>query len=308
MLKGREHDSEQKNGHRLRRGKSPSVLAAAPPVPRMMPFLRPAPRKYWSVFTAGLQNTFVYRWNFLLRSLFGLIPLAGTVFIWQALFEARGETIRGYDFGQMIYYFLVVLLVDNLVTPTDDEWQIAAEIRDGQINNFLSKPVDHLAYRASLFLSSRLLYTAVTLPAIALVFFWFRGFITLPSDPLTWPIFLVSLAMAAALQFFIAYALAMLAFWILEISTIVFILYSFEYYLSGRLFPLNVMPDWLQEVLRWLPFTYELYFPVAVITEKVQGPELWSGLAIQAGWTVLAFLGARGMWRRGLRRYESVGG
>ena len=28
----------------------------------------------------------------------------------------------------------------------------------------------------------------------------------------------------------------MLAFWILEISTIVFILYSFEYYLSGRLF------------------------------------------------------------------------
>ena len=35
--------------------------------------------KYGSVFNTGLQNTFVYRWNFLLRSLFGLVPLAGTV-------------------------------------------------------------------------------------------------------------------------------------------------------------------------------------------------------------------------------------
>ena len=83
------------------------------------------PSKYWSVFTTGLQNTFVYRWNFLLRSLFGIVPLAGTVFIWRALFESRGEDIRGYSFGQMVYCFLVVLLVDNLVTPTDDEWQIA---------------------------------------------------------------------------------------------------------------------------------------------------------------------------------------
>lgn len=274
----------------------------------MMAALHRAPRKYWSVFATGLQNTFVYRGNFFLRSLFGLVPLAGTVFIWRALFESRGEEIRGFDFGQMIYYFLIVLLVDNLVTPTDDEWQIAAEIRDGQINNFLSKPVDYLAYRASLFLSSRLLYTVVTLPVIVAVFVWFHKFITLPEDPLTWPLFGVSLLMAAAIQFLLAYALAMLAFWILEVSTVVFILYSFEYYLSGRLFPLSVMPDWLQEILRWLPFTYELYFPVAVFMEKVRGEELWSGLAIQAGWVVLSFLAARFMWWRGLRKYESVGG
>ena len=171
------------------------------------------------------------------------MPLAGTVFIWRALFESRGADIRGYDFGQIVYYFLVVLLVENLVTPTDDEWQIAAEIREGQINNFLSKPIDHLAYRGSLFLSARLLYTAVTILPIAGVFAWFHEFIVLPRDPLTWPLFLVSLVMAGAIQFLIAYALAMLAFWILEISTVVFILYSFEYYLSGRMFPLDVMPD-----------------------------------------------------------------
>ena len=52
--------------------------------------------------------------------------------------------------------------------------------------------------------------------------------------------------MAGFLQFFIAYSLAMIAFWILEISTIVFILYSFEYFLSGHVFPLDIMPAGLQ--------------------------------------------------------------
>lgn len=267
-----------------------------------------AATKYWNVFTTGLQNTFVYRWNFLLRSLFALVPLAGTIFIWKALFESRGADIGGYDFGQMVYYFLIVLLVDNLVTPTDDEWQIATEIREGQINNFLSKPVNHLAYRVSIFLSSRLLYTAVTLVPIGAVFYYFRDFITLPQDWITWPVFFVSLVMAAAIQFLIAYALAMMAFWILEISTLVFILYSFEYYLSGRLFPIDVMPDWLQTVLKILPFAYELYFPVAVFTEKIRGADMWSGLLIQATWVVICFVVARAMWKAGLRRYESVGG
>ena len=80
----------------------------------------------------------------------------------------------------------------------------------------------------SLFLSARLLYTAVTILPVIGVFAWFHEFVVLPRDPLTWPLFLVSLVMAGAIQFLIAYALAMLAFWILEISTIVFILYSFE--------------------------------------------------------------------------------
>ena len=74
----------------------------------------------------------MYRWNFFLRSLFGIVPLAGTVFIWRALFESRGSDIRGYDFGQIVYYFLVVLLVENLVAPTDDEWQIAAKSERGK--------------------------------------------------------------------------------------------------------------------------------------------------------------------------------
>jgi ABC-2 type transport system permease protein len=84
--------------------------------------------KYVAVFKLGLQNTFVYRWNYLLRAVFGLIPLAGTVFLWRAVFNEKGGGMQGYDYGSMIYYYLLTILVSNLVTPTEDEWQIASDI------------------------------------------------------------------------------------------------------------------------------------------------------------------------------------
>ena len=273
----------------------------------MISSLRSLFEKYRAVFSIGLQNTFVYRWNFLLRSLFALIPLFGTVFVWQSIYGGTSGQIAGYDFGEMVFYFLVVLLVDNLITPTEDEWQIAAEIREGQLSSFLLKPFDFLAYRSCIFIGSRLLYTAVTLLPVAAVFWGFRGYLHWPAHAATWLWFVVSLVMAGAIQVLIAYSLAMLAFWILEISTVVFILYSFEYFLSGKLFPLDTVPGVAGTMLRLLPFPYELYYPVAVLMEKVQGQQLLIGLAIQTMWVLLCLLLARGLWSAGVRRYEAVG-
>src|SRR4051812_41193379 len=74
--------------------------------------------KYAKVFDIGLQNTFVYRWNFLLRAVFGIVPLIGTVFVWQAIFHTRGAAINGYDYSAMIFYFMLTVFLENLITPT----------------------------------------------------------------------------------------------------------------------------------------------------------------------------------------------
>ena len=264
--------------------------------------------KYLSVFNIGLQNTFVYRWNYFLRALFGLIPLAGTVFLWRAVFKEHGGGLHGYDYGSMIYYYLLSILVSNLVTPAEDEWQIASDIREGQINSFLTKPVSYLGYRFSIFLSGRLVYTFVTLPPIALIFLYYRHYIVLPHHGMTFVYACLSMLMAAFMQFFITYTLAMMAFWILEISTIVFIVYSFEYFLGGQMFPIDIMPVGIQAVMKWLPFYYELFCPIAIFTERLRGPALFQALAIQTGWVLVTWAAAHTMWRKGLGHYQAVGG
>ena len=265
-------------------------------------------RKYLKILDIGLQNTVVYRWNFLLRTLFDVVPLAGTVFLWRALFAARGRAINGYEFNSMVYYFLLTILASNLITPTDDEWQIAADIRDGQMNALLVKPMNYLTYRVSLFLGYRAIYIAVTLPLVLALFAWFHAYVSAPQHAVTWVWAMLSLGLACCLQFFLAYAVAMLAFWLLEISTVVFIIYSFEYFLSGHMFPLDLAPGGLRAVLDWLPFTYELFFPVAVFLEKVQGAALFKGLLIQTGWVLVSWVVGQAMWSRGLRHYGAYGG
>jgi ABC-2 type transport system permease protein len=250
----------------------------------------------------------VYRWNFFLRSLFGLFPLLGTVFIWGAIFEAKGGGINNFDYASVVYYFLLVLVLDSLITPGDDEWQVAADIRDGQMNSFLVKPMNYLVYRMALFISNRLLYTAVTLPVVILVFVIFRDYLEWPSSWATWILAMISVFLAASLQFLISYSVAMLAFWMLEISTVVFIIYSFEYFLSGHMFPLGFMPAAFQEVLKLLPFPYELYFPISIFMGKVHGAALWEGLLIQFCWVLITAFGANTLWQRGLQRYQAVGG
>jgi ABC-2 type transport system permease protein len=265
-------------------------------------------KKYLKVFGIGLQNTFVYRWNFFLRALFGLFPLIGTIFIWGAIFEAKGGGINNFDYASMVFYFLLVLALDTLITPADDEWQVAADIREGQMNAFLVKPMNYLLYRLSLFASNRLLYTVVTLPVLVVTFLAFRTYIAWPSSWVTWAWAIVSVILAAMLQFLISYSVALLAFWMLEISTVVFIIYSFEYFLSGHMFPISFMPEGIQGILRLLPFPYELYFPISIFMEQVRGRELWNGMLIQTCWVLLIYLGASALWRGGLRKYQAVGG
>lgn len=266
--------------------------------------------KYWHVFNVGIQNNLTYRVNFLARSLFGLIPLTAVILLWRTIYAGKsdGTTIATYTLAQMISYYLLVTLVDAFTAVNEDDWQIAADIRDGNISQFLLKPMDYLWFRFWLFISGRLTYIAVAAIPLALFFFWLRDYFVLPADLPTFITFLFSLALTALLQFFISYAMAMLAFWMMEISTFIFIVYAFEYIASGHLFPLNILPPQLEKALYLTPFPYQLYFPVGIYMGKIQGAELIRGLAMQLGWVTLAYCVARIAWQRGIRKYAAAGG
>jgi ABC-2 type transport system permease protein len=265
--------------------------------------------KYWSVFGIGIQNNLAYRVNFLARSLFGLIPVLAMIYLWRTIFEGQGNaTIAGYTLGQMISYYLIVQIVDALTAVNEDDWQIASDIKDGMISQFLLKPVDYLWYRLSLFLAGRVTYIAVAGLPLALFIYWLRDHLEAPESAARFGLFLLALGMTALLQFLISYAMAMLAFWVLEVSTFIFILYALEYLASGHLFPLDILPPGLQQVLELTPFPYQLYFPISIYLGRVGESELWRGLLIQFVWVVIAYAVARFMWRLGIRRYEAVGG
>jgi ABC-2 type transport system permease protein len=267
-------------------------------------------KKYWHVLTIGIQNSLTYRFNALARTLFGFIPLIAVLYLWRTIYEGKGPgaSVGAYTLGEMITYYLLTSIVDALTAVNDDDWQIAADIKDGNISQFLLKPIDYLGYRLSLFLSGRVTYMLVAALPLAVFVLCLKRYFTLPASWTALGAFAVSTLMTALLQFFMSYTMALLAFWVLEVSTFIFILFAFEYIASGHLFPLDILPRGLADVLAFTPFPYQLYFPISIYMGKATGDTLLRGLCIQGAWVVIAYGLARFAWRRGIRHYSAVGG
>ena len=267
-------------------------------------------KKYWHVINIGIQNNLTYRVNFLFRTVFGFVPLLATIYLWRAIYrgKAPGADVGAYSLAQMTSYYLIVTIVDVLTSVNEDDWQIAADIKDGNISQFLLKPIDYLTYRLCLFFSVRLIYLEVAAIPLGLLIYSLHNYYTLPDDPAALGCFLLSVLLTGLLQFFTSFAMAMLAFWVLEVSTFIFILFAFEYLASGHLFPLDILPRTLEKALFYTPFPYQMYFPVSIYMGRTSGTEMLHGLAIQALWVVAAYFMARFAWARGIRRYSAVGG
>ena len=267
-------------------------------------------RKYLHVINLGFQNTLVYRFNFFSRSLFGLIPLLATIYVWRAVYSANdaGFKVADYSLASMTSYYLLVTLVDMLTAVNEDDWQIAADIKDGNISQFLLKPIDYLTYRICLYGAGRLIYTTVALLPVAVFIFVQREYFVAPVSAAAMGWFIFSLTMTAILQFLMSYTMALLAFWVLEVSTFIFIVFAFEYMAGGHLFPLDILPDFVERILSLTPFPYLLFFPVSIYLGRTSGGAMLQGLVIQAFWMVAFYAIARWVWRRGIRHYTAVGG
>jgi len=264
--------------------------------------------KYGHVFNVGIQNTLVYRVNFLFRSTLTLIPLFATISLWRAIYAGKEGAIAGYTLTQMVSYYLVITLVDALTAVAEDDWQIAAEIKDGNISQFLLKPIDYLCYRLTLYAAGRVVFTACALVPAGLFIYFQRQDLVLPGDIGTWGLFGFSLFLTALLQFLLSFTMALLAFWVLEVSTFIFILYAFETLANGHFFPIDILPAPVLQLLYLTPFPYQLFFPVNICLGRIQGAQVYQGLAVQACWVIALYALARFVWSRGIRKYSAVGG
>jgi ABC-2 type transport system permease protein len=64
----------------------------------------------------------------------------------------------------------------------------------------------------------------------------------------------------------------------------------------------------IRQILYLTPFPYQMYFPISIYLGKAAGAELWRGLGIQLLWVIMAYVFARWMWRRGIKKYSAFGG
>jgi ABC-2 type transport system permease protein len=119
---------------------------------------------------------------------------------------------------------------------------------------------------------------------------------------------LLSLVLAFLVGFFFEVCVGMVGFWFLEVTSLLYIVMTLNFFISGQMVPLNLLPSPWFKILTFLPFQYMAYFPAVVFLGKVKGPDLVAGLIAEAAWALAFLILARVLYRLGLRRYSAYGG
>jgi ABC-2 type transport system permease protein len=264
---------------------------------------------WWTILRIALAERLVYRGDFALGTLMRFLPIVTQIFLWLAVFEARdGRPVGGYNYQDFVAYYLLTMVARAFSSMPGLASGIAAQIRSGEIKKFLIQPVDLLGFLLLGRVAHKLAYYTVAILPFALVFFLCRSYFP------GWPSLtslaggVLALVLCFLLGYFLEACMGLVGFWWLEVSSLLFVYMLFSFFLSGHMFPLDMLPQPWRTIVEMTPLMYLAYFPAAVLLGKIQGAALAQGLAIEAAWVVFFVILSRVMFHYGARRYSAFGG
>lgn len=266
-------------------------------------------RKYFKIFRVTLIERMTYRSDFFLATCLRFLPMLTTILLWGAIFKGSGEDrLAGFSKSEMIAYLLMVQISRMFSSMPGLAGGIAREIRDGSLKKYLLQPLDMVHYLLVYRIAHKITYITTTFLPHVLLFYLCLDFFDRFPDPLTFLAYLISLILAFLVGFYFEVCVGMIGFWFLEVTSLLYIVMTVNFFLSGHMFPIDLLPPFWVAVLKALPFQYLAYFPAVVFLGKAQGMELVMGLLGGAAWALVFILLSRWLYRGGLRRYSAFGG
>jgi ABC-2 type transport system permease protein len=243
------------------------------------------------------------------RSFFFLLALGWMIspliylFMWST--AVGSETIGGLSKGDFIAYYLILIVVNQL-TYAQTNWTVGDMIRDGNMSRLLLYPMSPVFNTLATEIAGKVVYMVFVIPLTSLLAFFLKP--ELSFSLMQAILFIFSLGLAWMLRFFWGYWLALLAFWMTHSQSLLALQDTLIFLLAGQVAPTMLLPDTLQTLAKILPFRYMVAFPVEILTGQVTDSGVLTGFYFQLGWLIVSFTLFRVLWRKGARRYVSVGG
>jgi ABC-2 type transport system permease protein len=264
---------------------------------------------WWTILRIALAERLVYRGDFALGTLMRFLPIITQIFLWYAVFQARGTNkLNGFTYRDFVAYFLLTMVARAFSSMPGLASGIAGQIRDGEIKKFLVQPIDLLGFLLLGRIAHKLAYYVVAALPFALVFFLCRDFFPGWPSLTAWTGGTLSLILCFFLGYYLEACMGLVGFWWLEVSSLLFVYMLFSFFLSGHMFPLDMLPEPWHTLVSLTPLQFLAYFPAAVLLGKIEGWRLVIGLAAEAGWVVFFVVLSRVLFYYGTRRYSAYGG
>jgi ABC-2 type transport system permease protein len=260
----------------------------------------------WAVAAATYKEWAAYRTHSLVSAFVGPAYFLVQVSIWRSVYSGGGK-VGGLSLDEMIAYFGVATLFHYLTMDSAD-WNLQMLIRTGKYLSFALRPMHHRFFALSQKIGHRTLgFFFEFLPVLLIFLFVFR----MELHPSNWGMFLLSVALAYLMVFYINYCIGLAGFWLVKTDGLRSVIRLLTGVCSGTLFPLLLLPAGIQRVLFFLPFQFTSYVPCMVYTGKyslgvftLTVPQI---VGIQAGYVLLLLGLSELLYRAGMKRFTAVG-
>jgi len=227
-----------------------------------------------------------------------------SILLWLAIYQGQDE-VGGYTLPLMITYALLAAIFGKLQMLDAIAWQLADEVREGIFSKYLVLPVSVTGYFLSVGLG-KWLYQALAYGSALVVFsFIFSKWLIAP-DALSFGWILLLLPAGAVCMLMFNHAVSLLSLKHKDISGVFMLKGNLTEFLSGTLIPLSLFPAPFQEVLKFTPFYYVVYYPASLLLGK-QDIQPWIAMAILIGWSLVFWVISRSMFHKLRYDYEGVG-
>lgn len=248
-------------------------------------------RAFLASVRIGMRNALAWRTDLVLQLAAAGMVAALNGSLWRAATSGRAE-LAGVPGTELLSYGVVVWVgVSAVATRVHEE--LGERFRDGGIAIELLRPggVQLLSYGRDLGRAA----VALALRALPLLGFGVLLFpISLPQHPLTWILWALSLLLAHAVNFGLAFLVGLAAAKLHDITGLGSLKTTAVALLSGAMIPPELFGPTGSALVHALPFSSLAWAPASVFLER---PGAASVLVGQAAWALgLAALGAWG-WR-----------
>ena len=260
---------------------------------------------YPQVIKNTISEYTAYRLNFTLWRVRYIIRILVLYFLWQAIFASSGE-ILGYKQAQIMTYLLATEVVGSMIFSTKTQ-DIGNEIQQGNLTNFLLKPMNYFTYCINRDIADKLLNIVYAIVEVGLILFFLHPPVVIQSNGTYLLAFFFAVGMALTLYFAISLMLSFFSFWTQESWAPHFLFIVINEFLAGGLFPLDMLPKSLFTAISYLPFPYLLFFPLKVYLGQLSPTEVIKGFCIGLFWILTLTILTQKVWREGLRLYTAEG-
>lgn len=263
-------------------------------------------KKYWTIIKTEWQRQITYRLNFIGYRFGNIVEIVAQLIIWTVIYK-HNEIVRGYTYHEMTTYILIGWLVMYLTSTFGLEVKISYEIKAGMISNFLTKPISYIRYIAVLSVGRVSVAMLTALIIQGLIIIVLNDLLLSPNSFNSVMILLTMILIGFIIQIFISILLGFIAFWTVEVDGVYYFFFVLTSFLSGTLFPLDLLPASFVKASYLFPFVYTFYAPAQVYLGKISAQTAFFGIIVELIWVLILYGVIKLTWKKGLKKYESVG-